>query len=70
MSYVIAVLSLIGVILNIKKIKYGFVVWIFTNAYWCIHDFSSGQYAQSGLFFVYFILAVWGVIEWSKGDSK
>ena len=42
------------------------MIWTFTNAAWCIVDFSKGIYPQSVLFFIYFILSIWGIIEWTK----
>lgn len=59
-------LSIIGVVANIKKLKWCFVLWLFTNSAWCIYDYSIGAYAQSALFFVYVLLAIWGIYEWYK----
>jgi nicotinamide riboside transporter PnuC len=64
--WLITTISLIGVILNIKKKKICFVIWFFTNATWCIYDFYIGAYAQSFLFLIYTGLAIWGMIEWRK----
>ena len=61
---VITLLSLIGVWLNIKKKSVCFIIWMFTNAAWTVVDFYFGVYEQSILFFVYFILAIYGVVEW------
>ena len=60
----LTLLSLTGVVLNIKKNKLCFVIWTITNATWCLYDLSLHAYAQSALFAVYFILAIWGLIEW------
>ena len=56
--------SLVGVILNIKKQKSCFIVWGVTNASWAVIDYNAGLTAQAALFAVYFVLAVWGLIEW------
>lgn len=64
--WIITLLSFIGVILNIKKRKESFVIWVFTNSVWCIYDFHIGAYAQSGMFAVYTALAVWGIYSWRK----
>ena len=68
MMWPITVLSLVGVVLNIYKRKECFVVWAITNAAWCIYDLSIGAYAQSVLFAVYFLLALWGLTKWHKGE--
>ena len=59
-------LSLIGVVLNIKKKKLCFIVWGFTNAAWAIIDFWADLPAQGVLFTIYFLLAIWGLIEWRR----
>ncbi len=66
MTWILTLLSLIGVIANIYKKKWCFIIWMFTNLAWCIIDFHYKIYAQSALFFVYFILAITGLIKWSK----
>ena len=64
LTWILALLSLIGVWLNIKKKSSCFVIWLFTNASWTVYDFSINAYAQSALFLVYTILAVYGLYEW------
>lgn len=62
----LTVLSLVGVWLNVKKRKECFYIWSVTNAVWAVVDFRAGLWEQGSLFAVYFIMAVWGVIEWTK----
>jgi nicotinamide riboside transporter PnuC len=69
MTWLITIISLVGVVLNIKKQRASFALWLVTNGFWCIYDYSLGAYAQSALFFIYFLLAVWGLWEWKKGGS-
>ena len=64
--WILAAISLIGVVLNIRKDRRGFICWIFSNGAWSAVDYYHGLYAQSALFAVYFLLAVWGLIEWGK----
>lgn len=66
MLYLLTILSIIGVILNIKKKKVCFVIWTFTNFSWSIIDFKAGLPSQGILFLVYCGLAIWGIIEWRK----
>ena len=66
MMWALTALSLIGVVLNIKKRKSCFVVWGVTNASWAVIDFHAGLPAQGVLFTVYLGLAVWGMIEWRR----
>lgn len=66
-TWLITVASIIGVIANIYKKRWCFGVWLVTNFLWMVIDFSKGLYSQSFLFFVYFCLSVWGLIQWRKG---
>lgn len=66
MEWSIMVLSLFATILNIRKQRLCFAIWVLTNAAWCAIDAFYGIYAQSLLHMVYFFLAIWGVFEWSK----
>ena len=69
-SWLISALALVGVVLNIYKIRWCFGVWLGTNCYFCALDFAAGLYAQSALFAVYAVLAVWGLIRWAKEEDK
>ena len=62
----LAVLSLVGVVLNIKRRRECFVIWCGTNAAWTAVDWWHGIYSQACLQAVYFALAIWGLIEWRK----
>lgn len=64
--WIIAALSLIGVVLNIKKRRLCFVFWTFTNFAWMIIDIKEGIVAQGVLMGVYFVLALWGLYEWRR----
>jgi len=63
-TWVLALVALVGVWLNIYKLKSCFYIWAFTNAGWTIVDWKRRIYAQSVLHAVYFISAIWGIIVW------
>jgi hypothetical protein len=65
-TWLLAVVSLVGTYLNIKKQKVCFVIWGFTNALWVLYDTSIEAYAQAALMLCYFVLAVHGFYEWRK----
>ena len=67
MYWIISFLSLVGVVLNIKKRKECFIIWTVTNFSWMLVNYHHEIYAQSALFAVYFLLALWGLWEWRKG---
>jgi nicotinamide riboside transporter PnuC len=64
--WVVTGLSILGTVLNIKKVKWCFWIWLFTNLSWCIYDVIIKNYAQAVLFAVYTGLAIYGIVEWSK----
>ena len=65
-KWVIALLSLTGTVLNIKKKKVCFFIWLFTNICWTIIDLIHGVYSQAFLQFIYVGLSVWGIMEWRR----
>lgn len=65
-TYGLTVASIVGAIANIYKKRWGFVLWMITNLTWAVVDWSVGLPAQSLLFFVYFILALWGWFHWRE----
>ena len=70
-SWLISALALVGVVLNIYKIRYCFWIWLCTNSFFCVLDFAAGLYAQAALFAVYAVLAVWGLVRWREdGRAK
>ena len=69
-TWIITILSIVGVVLNIKKKKICFLIWIVTNTSWMIIDYLEGLYSQSALFLVYLILAFYGLIEWNRKKEK
>lgn len=69
-TWIISGMALTGTILNSNRNKYGFILWFITNLFWVIVDFRAGLYAQSALFFAYTLLAVSGLVTWTKKEKK
>ena len=68
LTWVAAVLAIVGVILNVRLRIEGFYFWIATNIIWVVIDIQRGIYAQAALFAVYTVLSVWGIVCWRKRD--
>ena len=68
-DWILALISIIGAILNIKRIKWGFALWIIANTGWIIFSFVSGIYGQVPLWIVYNILSIWGFIDWHRKEK-
>ena len=63
-------IALAGTLMNAERNKWGFACWLISNMYMCINFFILGAYAESVLFFVYFLLAIRGVFVWTKKEKN
>lgn len=63
-TWALAALSLLGVVLNIRKDRRCFALWTGTNATWAAVDWCRGLPAQAALMAVYAALAVYGWRAW------
>jgi len=64
------IFAIVGTFLNAKRIRFGFVIWMITNAVFVGYNLYLGSYQQSALFTVYFGLALFGWINWGKETKK
>lgn len=72
LSWVMSAVALTGTIINAEKNKFGFVFWMVSNLYMTIRFAVIGEYAQMTLFFIYFLLAIRGLVVWTrkKGETS
>ncbi len=68
--WLIALLALAGVVLNIKKHPVCFAIWAVTNIAWTFIDLEHGLPSQAALQFVYFLLSVYGLYEWTRKGGE
>ncbi len=68
--WVVTAVSLVAVILNIKKKIACFYLFAVANLAWAIIDYHEGLIAQSVLFAIYFVLSIYGFFEWRKDKKK
>ena len=64
LTWLLTVLSIIGVIANTHKKRWCFLVWTVTNFSWMCVDLHHEIYPQAALFFVYFMLSIYGWFKW------
>lgn len=69
LSYIVTAVSVAATIANAYKKSWCFILWLFTNAFWCIYDAALGAYAQAVLFALYFIISAVGLRKWGKKDE-
>lgn len=65
-SGILAILSLIGVALNVRLDRRCFYFWGAANAGWVLHFHLLGQYAETVLFAVFFATSALGLYEWRR----
>lgn len=70
LSCVMSVLALIGTIFNAEQNICGFLFWLVSNLYMAIRFTYIGEYPQAVLFLIYFILAIRGIVVWSKKEKE
>jgi len=66
LQWCIVGVTLVATVANIKKMWWGFALYMLTNAYWALYNLTIGQTRQAVLFGVFFALAAWGVWSWVK----
>lgn len=67
-TWSVTALCLAGTVLNVKKRRECFFLWIVGNIAWLAFDAWSGLYSRAVLDLVQLILAIWGVVEWKKSS--
>ena len=69
-DWMMAGVALFGTYLNLKKNRAGFALWMISNLYWMIHNFSIDEYAQCLLYAAFLGLAIWGFLAWKTEESQ
>ena len=65
-TWIATIIALTGTVLNCKKIRYCFYLWIITNTMWLVWDLYTGLYSRAILDLFQLALAVYGLLEWKK----
>lgn len=71
-TYIVMAASMVGTIANSCKKRWCFYIWLCTNAFWFVYNFSIGQTAQGLLYTFHFSMAILGVYQWkhNKTDTE
>lgn len=67
-TWAVTAICLAGTVLNVKRSRWCFVLWIAGNIAWMIYDVRSGLYSRAVLDLVQLGFAVWGLVEWTKKE--
>lgn len=63
-------IALLGTYMNAQMKRNGFILWMFSNSVFCIWNLTIEQYAQSFLFGIYLLFAVFGYVNWGKKKDE
>jgi len=69
MNWFVVFIALGGVVLNVRKQWQGFLLWLVSNAYWCVYNTARGDYPQAVLYAVFWLLAVYGIYHWRLKET-
>ena len=70
LNWIMSAVALAGTLMNAERNKYGFVFWLISNLYMTVRFAVIGEYARMVLFFVYFLLAIRGIVAWTKKEKS
>ncbi len=69
-NWTMSAIALAGTLINAERNKWGFAFWLVSNLYMTLRFAVIGEYAQMVLFFIYFLLAIRGIVSWSKKEKQ
>jgi hypothetical protein len=68
--WIVAVVSIAGVLLNIHGRRICFVLWAATSATWTVADVVHGLPQQAAVQAVYFVLSLYGLWRWRPAAPR
>ena len=68
--WLVSSITILGSVLNVKKMSSCFVVWTFCNIFWLVFDIWNKAYARAILDVVNLATSVWGLVSWIKPSPK
>ncbi len=68
LEWVATGLGILGAILNASKRIEGFYIWIIANILWIYIGIITKLYGMAFLFFVYLLIAIYGIITWKRKE--
>lgn len=70
LGYFCTACTLLGVFLNARKIRIGFLAWIVGDIGWIIYSLFTHTYAHGVLCVTIIFLNVYGYYHWGKEETK
>ena len=69
-AYIVTALSIVGTVANSFQKRWCFIVWVFTNSFWCVFNIINGSYAQAILYAFNLAMAFIGLWKWRKNERQ
>jgi hypothetical protein len=69
-SWILVGIGFIGVIFNIRKNKWCFIIWSVTNTGLIITSYFQSNYSLAFYFFACLISSIWGLVQWIKDERR
>ena len=69
-GWVMSAASLIAVIFNIYKSKWGFVIWSLTDIGWAAISMYYSIYSQVVMFVIMLVFAIYGFMKWNSTPQQ
>jgi len=66
LEYPAVALSIIGTLMVARKMRNGFLVWIFANFMWIIVGYLSRMWGVFILFSAYLVISAYGYWNWKR----
>lgn len=69
--WIATLICITGTVINVKRINYCFLFWIFGEIMWVIYDVGQDLWSRTILDLLGLALAIWGAYEnLIKGENK
>lgn len=68
MKWIFVFLVLIGDYLVVKKIRFGFYLWVLVDGYFSICHFLQNDYVEASVFGLYAIMGLYGLYLWKSKE--
>lgn len=68
--WIATAISVFGSMLNAKKSKWCFYVWILANVIWLVYDIYIRLYSRATLDIIQTVICISGIIYWNKSERK
>ena len=68
-TWTVTLVCLTGTVLNVRKMRACFMLWIIGNVAWAAWDLYQGLYSRMSMDLVQLALAGWGWVSWKPEET-